>query len=387
MASFPITESQFGLLTSAFLWAYSLANPLGGFLADRFSRSWALVASMFTWSTVTWLCSYAQSFEQLLILRVLLGLSAAFNFSAGLALVSDYHHGPTRSLAIGIHNTGYTIGVALGGLGGVLADWRSWRFAFSLVGLAGMAYCGVIAVLLRDLPREGHGEDAPHAARPGIRFGEALRSLFSNGSFILVFVNMAFCGLISWVMLGWMPVYLQEHFHLTQGVAGLSATGYANVAGVPGMLIGGLWADRWSRTNRRARMYVPAIGLLLTVPGVFVAANTGILGLAVLGLILYRLFGAFTDANLMPALCEVVDRRYRATGYGVINMINAFVGGLGIYVAGVLRDRKFDPSIPFDFVALFLLVCAILFYFMKPRCAPDTGPGVASGNVLADGRS
>ncbi len=78
----------------------------------------------------------------------------AFNFSAALALVCDYHRGATRSLATGIHNTGYTIGIALGGLGGMLADWRSWRFAFSMVGLAGMAYCVVIAFLLRDLPRE-----------------------------------------------------------------------------------------------------------------------------------------------------------------------------------------------------------------------------------------
>jgi len=367
VASFPITETQFGLLTAAFLWAYGSMNPLGGFLADRFSRSWVLIGSMFDWSTVTWLSSYAHSFEQLLILRMLLGISAACNFSAGLALVSDYHRGATRSLATGIHNTGYTIGVALGSLGGVLADWRSWRFAFSLVGLAGMAYCGVIAFLLRDLPRRDQIGGAPAELEPKIRFGEALRSLFGNRSFILVFVNMAFLGLISWMMLGWMPVFFQEHFNLTQGAAGLSATGYANVAAVPGMLVGGIWADRWSRRNPRARMYVPAIGLLITAPGVLMTANTGSLGLAILGVILYRLFGAFTDANLMPALCEVVDRRYRATGYGIISLANVFAGGLGVYAAGVLRDRKVDSSVPFDFVALFLLISAVLFYFTKPR--------------------
>jgi len=382
VASFPISDTQFGLLTSVFLWVYAAVNPLGGFIADRFNRSWVLITSMFAWSTITWLCSYARNFEQLLILRMLHGMCAAFNFSAALALVCDYHRGATRSLAIGIHNTGYTIGVALGGLGGVLADWRSWRFAFTLVGLSGMAYAVVIAFLLRDLPRKDEEETGRAAVEPKIRFGETLRSLFSYSSFILAAINMGCCGLISWVVLGWMPLYLQQHFHLTQGVAGLSATGYANVAAVPGMLAGGAWADRWSRRDRRARMYVPMIGLLIAAPCVLMTANTNVLALAILGLVLYRVFCAFTDANLMPALCEVVDPRYRATGYGIINMMNGIAGGLGIYAAGVLRDRKIDPAITFDLVALFLLVCAVLFYFMKPLPLSKTRPGLAPGEVL-----
>src|ERR1700722_10449572 len=55
VATFPITETQFGLLTSAFLWVYGSMNPFGGFLADRFSRSWVIIGSMFAWSTITWL--------------------------------------------------------------------------------------------------------------------------------------------------------------------------------------------------------------------------------------------------------------------------------------------------------------------------------------------
>lgn len=185
---------------------------------------------------------------------------------------------------------------------------------------------------------------------------------------------MAFCGLISWLIVGWMPVFLQERFHLTQGVAGLSSTGYANVAALPGTLIGGIWADRWSRRTRRARMFVPAIGLIMAVPFVILTANTGVLALAILGMILYRVFSGCADANMMPALCEVVDQRYRATGYGIINMMNAFAGGLGIYFAGVLRDRKVNPALTFDFVALFLIVASSLFYFMKPKPVTRENP-------------
>jgi hypothetical protein len=109
------------------------------------------------------------------------------------------------------------------------------------------------------------------------------------------------------------------------------------------------------------------------------AANTRILTLAILGLILYRLFTAFTDANTMPVLCEIVDQRYRATAYGLVNMMGAFAGGLGIYAGGVLRDQKFDPSIPFDLVALFVLLSAILFYLVRTQHPPPAGPAAAVG--------
>jgi len=381
LASFPVTETKFGLLTSAFLWVYAVVNPLGGFLADRFSRSWMIVASMAGWATITWLTSFVHSFEQLLVLRMLFGMCAAFNLSAGLSLVCDYHRGATRSLATGIHNAGYTIGIALGSLSGALADWRGWRFVFSVVGLAAMAYCVVVACLLRDLPREDRKDGEPAEVLPRIRFGEALRTLFSYSSFILIFMNMFFIGSIAWMILGWMPVFLQEHFHLTQGVAGLSATGYANIAGVPGMLIGGVWADRWSRTNRRARMFVIAIGFIVAAPCVLMAANTGALALAILGLILYRVLYGFADANLMPAVCEVVDVRYRATAYGILNMMSTSAAGLGIYVGGVLRDRKVAPSLIFDFTALFLVIAATLFYFTKPRRLSGNALGAASGKT------
>ncbi len=168
-----------------------------------------------------------------------------------------------------------------------------------------------------------------------------------------------------------MPVFLQEHFHLTQGVAGLSATGYANVAALPGILVGGAWADRWSRTNRRARMFVPAIGLLIAVPCVLLtrqyqrpgAGHTGDDPLPRL----LRIHRCQHDAGL----CEVVDPRYRATGYGIINMMNAFAGGLGIYAAGVLRDRKVDPSLTFDLVALFLYLRRPLLFHEAIEPAGD----------------
>jgi MFS family permease len=258
------------------------------------------------------------------------------------------------------------IGTGLSGLGGWLAEQHGWHYAFSLVGLAGMAYSVPLALLLRDAPRESPVGASPADTRPKVRLGEAVLSLFGRGSFVLLFIVFALLNLTAWTITGWLPVFLLEHFNLTQGAAGLAATGYTSPAAVPGLLIGGFWADRWSRTNGRARMFVTSIGLFCAVPGILLAATTNVFVLAILGLVIYRLFSAFFNANLMPVLCEIADPRYRATGYGLLNLVASVSGGVGIYFSGMVRDWKFDLQNILVLGAGGLLICAVAFYFIKP---------------------
>jgi MFS family permease len=365
----PMTDAQFGLLTSVFLWVYGLLSPFGGFLADRFSRTGVVVGSLFVWSAVTWLTGHARTFDQLLVARALMGISEACYIPAALSLIADYHRGPTRSLATGVHMSGIMVGAALGGLGGWLAERHTWSYAFSLFGVIGVSYSLVLLSLLRDAPREGEPQATGSAQKVG--FLHALVSLFSRGSFILVLIYWALLGLVGWALVGWMPTYLSEHFRLRQGVAGLSATGYMQTAAIFGVLLGGAWADRWSRTNERGRILVPVIGLCVAAPGVFIAAATPLLPLALLGLVLYGLARAFADSNMMPILCMVSDRRYRATGYGVINLFSCLVGGVGIYAGGALRDAHFNLSLLFHFAAASLLLCAGLLFLVKPAARPE----------------
>ena len=84
VSAIPMTETKFGLLISVFLWVYALANPVGGFLADRFGRSRVILVSMFAWSTLTWLTIFVTSFPQLLALRALMGVSQACYLPAAL---------------------------------------------------------------------------------------------------------------------------------------------------------------------------------------------------------------------------------------------------------------------------------------------------------------
>src|SRR5207237_845123 len=94
VASVPMTEAQFGLLTSIFLWVYGIFSPVCGFLGDRLSRKRVIFASLLIWSAVTWATGHAHSFQQLFWARAVMGISEACYLPAALALIADFHRGP-----------------------------------------------------------------------------------------------------------------------------------------------------------------------------------------------------------------------------------------------------------------------------------------------------
>lgn len=374
-ASIPMTEAQFGLLTTVFLVTYGLLSPLGGFLADRLNRSRVIIFSLFAWSALTWLTGHAKSFHELVVFRSLMGISEACYFPAAAGLLMDYHRSATRSLANGIHLSGVMVGSALGGLGGWIADQQDWTFVFKLFGVAGVGYSLVLLVLLRDRPATATGPAAAVAPPPPrVKLGEALVSLFSERSFVLAMCFWGLLGIASWSIAGWLPAYLHEQFGLTQGRAGLTALGYIYSSSLIGMILGGVWGDRWSLRSSRGRVWVGVVGLLVAAPGVLMLANLPILGLVLVGMVIYGLTRPFPDANMTPILAQVVDRRYLATAVGVINMFAVFAGGLTIYAGGVLRDAHVNISRVFTFGACVLLLCAFLLWLISPRDHPSNSP-------------
>src|SRR5690606_36876514 len=110
---FALTDAQFGLLTTIFLVAYGLFSPLGGYLADKYARKTLIVFSVLVWSLTTIWTGYCRSFEEMLISRFLMGVSEACYIPAGLATLTDYHRGRSRSLATCLHMSGLYAGMAL----------------------------------------------------------------------------------------------------------------------------------------------------------------------------------------------------------------------------------------------------------------------------------
>jgi predicted MFS family arabinose efflux permease len=369
VAEFSLTDAQFGLLTSAFLWSYGILSPLGGFLADKYSRRKVIVFSVLIWSAVTLWTGLTTTFSEMLVARILMGISEACYIPAALALITDYHRTRTRSLATGLHMSGLYAGLALGGIGGYIAEWWGWRSGFQFFGAFGILYSIGLIFFLKDrkLPEEEMTSDDSRQTNNNISIIESVRALFSERSYIVILIFFCVNGMVNWLIYAWLPTFLKDHFHLNLGAAGMSATGYIQIGAFAGVIAGGILADRWAAKNIRGRLYVIVIGFSVGAPFLFLMSSTPLFAFAILGMIIYGLAKGFNDANVMPVLCQVIDGRYIATGYGFLNFLSTIVGGIMVYWAGALKDAKIDLAIAYQIISVVMLLAAWSLLLVKPK--------------------
>jgi MFS family permease len=357
-------EENWGFMLGQFKWVYAAFSLIGGYLADRFSRRWTICASLFVWSAVTWLTGHVTTYNDLLIVRSLMGISEAFYMPAALALIADYHTGHTRSRAVGLHQMAIYCGVILGGFGGYIADDTNlgWRFAFDTSGVVGMLYAIPLLLVLRDAPMV---EGAEPVAKTSVR--HAMGELFSNVSFILLVLYFTLPALAGWVVRDWMPAILKQEFEIGQGPAGVAATLSWQAAAIIGAFWGGWLADLWTERSARGRIFVSAIGMSLIVPAIFGIGNAGTLAVAISFLALFGLGWGFFDCNNMPILSQIVRPHLRATGYGIMNFVSISGGGLADWGFGVLRDRHVPLNVIFGVVASAAIVSIVLVLLIRPK--------------------
>ena len=363
-------EANWGAILATFKWVYAGLSPVGGYLADRYSRRHVIAGSLLVWSLVTWMTGHVSSYDQLLTTRALMGVSEAFYIPAALALIADVHRGPTRSRAVGLHQMGIYLGVIVGGFGGYAADHPGlgWRWAFDACGLIGMTYAVPLFVLLgKAVPRTAP-EDRPRSSSAGP--GRALRELLGNGSFLLLVAYFTLPALAGWIVRDWMPAILKAEFGIGQGLAGVSATLYWQLAAIAGAIGGGWLADRWMRRSPRGRINTSALSMAFIVPamvGVGYAPGTGLLWVAIAFLILFGLGWGVFDANNMPILSQVVRPSLRATGYGIMNLVSISCGGFADWGFGLLRDRHVPLSGIFAIFASAAVFSGVLVLLIRPR--------------------
>ncbi|HEY1081804.1 MAG TPA: MFS transporter, partial [Prosthecobacter sp.] len=357
------TEENWGHMLASFKWVYAIFSPIGGYIADRFSRKYTICGSLFVWSLITYLTGHVQNYDQLFWARTAMGISEAFYIPAALALIADFHIGNTRSRAVGIHQMGIYCGVMVGGFAGYAADWPGfgWRGAFDITGLAGILYAIPLLFLLKDAPpRLVNGLEKP-AAKPSVF--TALSELLGNFSFILLVLYFTLPALAGWVVRDWMPAILQKEFNISQGKAGVSAALYWQGAALVAAVFGGWLADRWMQRTQRGRIYVSAIGMFCIIPALFGVGNAPSMHsftLAIFSLVLFGIGWGFFDCNNMPILSQITRPELRATGYGLMNFVSMMCGGVADWGFGYMTDRHVPLNVIFGVFAGVCVVSALL---------------------------
>jgi len=373
-------KADWGLILGAFKWTYALLGPIAGYISDRFSRRWVIGASLLAWSAVTWWTGQCTTFQELLTARAFMGISEAFYFPAALALITEYHFGTTRSRAVGVHQTGVYLGQIVGGFAGYVAEAPAlgWRWAFSASGLVGVVYAIPLLVLLRDPDRRSRplddARDGSGALEDASRATGVVRGLLGNRDFILLVAYFTLPAIAGWIVRDWMPEILRERFSLGQGRAGVSAILFVQVAAMIGAVVGGTLADRWTRRTPRGRIYASAIGTTLFLPALFGVGNAGTLTIAIVGLVVFGLGWGFFDANNMPILSQIARPEWRATGYGIMNLVSISCGGFGDWAFGALRDRNVPLNLIFGVFAGVALLSVAIVLMIRTRGGEGADP-------------
>lgn len=331
----------FGALMAVFLWIYGLVSPFAGVVADRVSRKKLVVGSLFVWSAVTYLMGYASDFTQLYWLRALMGVSEALYIPSALSLIADWHEGKSRSLAIGIHMTGLYVGQAVGGFGATIAATFSWHSTFYWFGIIGIAYSVVLALLLHDKPKTAAAVAAspnPATLMKKESLWRGLSVVLSTWAFWVILIYFAVPSLPGWATKNWLPTLFADNLGLDMAQAGPMSTITIAASSFVGVLLGGVMSDKWVLRNIRGRIYTSAIGLGMTIPAlILLGFGHSVVAVVGAGMLFGIGFGMF-DANNMPILCQIISAKYRATAYGIMNMVGVFAGAAVTHLLGKWTD-------------------------------------------------
>ncbi|WP_210454009.1 MFS transporter [Pantoea ananatis] len=359
-AEFGFSQTEMGLLLSAFLWPYALANLPAGWLVDKLGPkkmfSWALGL----WSGFTVLTAFANSYSYFYGLRMLLGVSESPFFTSGIKITHRWFGDSERGLPTAIINTGSQIANAIAPpILTVLLLTLGWRGMFVAIGVMGLPLLLAWWKFYRD---PNAREDALlHAGQPSVAVPQAKgevrwRALFRHSTtWFMVIGNFSIMFTI-WVYLTWLPGYLEKSLGFS-----LKATGWIAsipfLAGILGVLVGGMLSDNLVRRGVRAitARKVPivsgaALAACFVAPIPFVNSTPLAIGLLALG----YFFSQMPQGALWTLASDIAPKSQVAS----LGAIQNFGGFLGAAMAPIVTGIILDTT--GKFTNVFLLGAALL---------------------------
>jgi len=260
-----LTNSQAGLLATAFLVTYFVTSPAFGVLGDRLSRTRLMSIGVMAWSAATAATGLMRNFTQLLMARSAVGIGEAAYATISPALLTDYFPREQRGRAFSIFYVAIPVGAAAGYLlGGLIEPVFGWHAAFYIVGVPGIVMA-LLALTAPDPPR-GSAEDAvvPQQAQSVIA---ELRGLLTNYAYVGTVVGyIAYTFALGALQL-WMPKFLSEVRGLELARADFIVGGLTVVAGLSGTFIGGYLGDLMSARIKHGQLWLSGLSSVAgTVP-------------------------------------------------------------------------------------------------------------------------
>ncbi len=363
-----LSPVQLGLLGSAFAWLYGLGAPLAGIVVDRIRRKSAIMGGLYVWSTICMATALSRTFRQLLLFRAAEGCGETIYYPATVSLISDYHGKGTRSRALGFLQTSVYVGTIGGGFfAGLIGQHYGWRWSFVVFGGLGILLGLVLQRFLREPVR---GASEPYIQEPPQKLPPlaTLAVILRTPSALLLMAAFVCSNFVAVVLLSWMPTFLYQRFGMSLAMAGLSATLFAQVAGMAGAATGGWLADAAVRRTSRGRVLVQAAGVFAGAPFVVLCGMTQSVTWLIVALAGWGFFKGMYDANIFASPFDVIRPDARGTMAGLMNCVGWLAGGGSAPIlVGLLAQRTTlgfaiaTTSVVYCIAGVLLLTCAAFF--------------------------
>jgi MFS family permease len=350
-ADLGLTKAQGGLLGSVMLVAAAAGGVISGRLADRFGRTRALMVSIALYSVFTFLCGFASTLAQFVVLRIFLGFGMGGVWSSGAALVSESWPSSSRGRALGFMQSGWAIGYAAAVLvAGAVQPRYGWRAVF-FIGILPAFFALWVQRRVKEpeIWSRAAGANAAASAAPA-GFGGLFRGGIARLTIVLTLMNT--CTLFAWWGFNlWLPSYLKSS--PAQGGAGLTgaSTMWFLFVMQAGMWVGYVTFGFISDRIGRKKSYV----IYLLTAAVLLALYVSIrqpMALLVLGpFVAFAATGYFSGFGAVTA--EIYPTSIRATAQGFTYNVGRLASAAAPYLVGTLADsRGFGPA---------LLMCSAAF--------------------------
>lgn len=382
-AYFALSNTETGLIFSAFSWAYLGSVIFGGWGARRYGAKSTLAICVVIVGVGTIATGLAGNLAALFLARLAVGMGEGPAFPAATQAMRNWYPPHRFGYIQGITHSASRLGAALAPpIVTAVVLWAGWRAAFIVCGVAALLWCVVWWIIFRDDPRDHPAVDAGKLEDLAVslpdRRAEIPLLLLTKRMSLVTFVMFAY-GWTYWVFVSWLPLYFVNRHHTDLKSSAL-LTSALFFAGLIGNTVGGVVSDRILKTtgrNRLARCSVVLVSLVgaaaLITPTMFYDD---------LHIVVPLLAGAmfFLELTIAPmyAIPMDISKEYAGLGSAYVIMGVGLAGIISPVVFGWLIDLTGNWNVPFATGIGILLLGASAVPLLRPD-VPLLGAGRGIG--------
>ena len=371
------SDTQMGLLSSAFTWVYALAALPIGFMVDRRSRTKLVAIGVFLWSLATVWTGLAKSFVQLFAARMSVGIGEAVLSPAAFSMIGDSFPKERRGLPIAVYSMALVIGASVANLlSGFILKWAktvgevslpvfgeiaSWQFIFLIVGIPGFLIAAAFLVL-KEPPRI---ESSP---REGASLGDAFAWIGNRAPTFLTFVSIFMCMVaIAYGQFFNAPMFSRTWGWDTSDYAIINGLSILAISPVTYIFAGKISDARVAAGQQDAPLRLAVLGLCIMVPTAVIGPlmPTGWMAFAVLCLTTAGI--GLVSATGVNALLAIVPGDVRGVVVAADYFFISFIGGaLSPRLIGFINDQFFAGDGLRYAMAIFPIVFGLPVILLTP---------------------